>query len=165
MTEQDVSPINARLIAAIEPLAAIDPSDRVIAPPQRVTLSEGRECLVLWQPDSVGGDWSVVLHARPADPQDAVTPVGRLAVHMPSDGAAAVYWEDADREFREFVADRFASIVEELAARQSVELANVRNRAGLSSNIARGMGSYIPHLVVLGGLAAFAYMFGIVHIK
>ena len=165
MTEQDVSPINARLIAAIEPLAAIDPSDRVIAPPQRVTLSEGRECLVLWQPDSVGGDWSVVLHARPADLHDAVTPIGRLAVYLPTDGAATVFWENADREFRAFAADRFASIVQDLAARQSIEAANVRKRAGLSSSAARKMGAYIPHLVVLGGLAAFAYMFGIVHVK
>jgi hypothetical protein len=86
-------------------------------------------------------------------------------VHMPSEGAPAVFWEDADDAFRDWIASQFATIVQSLAQRQPSELASVRQRAGLSNSLARKLGEMLPHMVALGGLVAFAYMFGIVHIK
>jgi hypothetical protein len=153
------------LLAAIRPLADVDPSDRVAAPPQRLPMSETRECQVIWQADSVGGEWSLVLHARSPDVRDQDMLIARCAVHLPLDGLPSIHWEDADSQFCAFVANHFSAIVCDLADRQPAELAVVRSRAGLSDRSARKLGAFIPHLVALGGLAAFAYMFGIVHIK
>jgi hypothetical protein len=165
MTDPVAAGRDAELLSALKPLSAIDPSERVAAPPQRLPLADGRECLVLWRPDSAGGDWSLVLHGRTPDIADTSQAVARLAVHMPSEGAPAVFWEDADDAFRDWIASQFATIVQSLAQRQPSELASVRQRAGLSNSLARKLGEMLPHMVALGGLVAFAYMFGIVHIK
>jgi hypothetical protein len=164
MTQPVAAGRDAELLSALMPLSAIDPSERVAAPPQRLLLDDGRECLVLWRPDSAGGDWSLVLYGRTLDVADTSTAVARLAVHVPSDGAPAIYWEDADDAFRDWVASQFPPIVQGLAQNQASELASVRQRAGVSDGIAKKLGEMLPHFVVLGGMLAFAYMFGIVHI-
>ncbi|MCA8930305.1 MAG: hypothetical protein KDC18_19775 [Alphaproteobacteria bacterium] len=165
MTSPSASPSDPALLAALAPLGAIDPADRAIAPPHRRPLDERRECLVIWQPDSEGGDWSLVVYARPVDPTDTATPVARLALHLPaSQDRASVHWEDADPAFRAWAAAELPAIARDLAAGQPAELARLRARARINTNVAGKLSGLLPHAVVLGGLAAFAYMFGIVNI-
>lgn len=166
MTDSTASPTEASLIAAVEPLRAIGADDRVAASPSRVPMSDGRECLVLWRPNSTNGDWSLVLYARSPNPAEHRALVARLAVHLPAGNKSpAVFWEDADPEFRQWADANLPEIAREIAHEQPQQLAVVRQRAGLSDSLAKKFGEIIPHLVVLGGLAGFAYMFGIVHIK
>ncbi len=156
----------AALTEAMAPLLAIDPAQRIATPPQRLPLPDGRECLVQWQADSDGGDWSLVLHARAVDVTDTATPLARLALHLrDAEPASAVFWENADQAFREWVPAHLPGIVRQIAGDQAAEFAAVRQRAGLAGNVVGKLSGLLPHVVVLGGLAAFAYMFGIVHIK
>lgn len=171
MTTAAAYPHDADLAKAVAPLGAIDPAERVATPPLRLPLDQGRECLVQWQPDSEGGTWSLLLHARPVDPSDTGSPVARLALHLtnptgePSADAPSVYWEHADDAFRAWAAARLPVIAADIAARQPEELAALRARSGVGGTVPRKLSGLLPHLVVLGGLAVFAYMFGIVHIK
>ena len=151
--------------AAMAPLLALEPAQRVAAPPQRLPLPDGRECLVQWQPDSDGGSWSLVLHARPVAVTDSETPSARLALHLSdAEPALAVFWENADPVFRDWVLANLPMIARQIAGGQPAELATVQQRAGLSGNVVGKLSGLLPHVVVLGGLAVFAYMFGVVHI-
>ncbi len=166
MTDRAAFPSDASLIAATAPLRSIDASDRIAAPPSRRPMGDGRECLVLWRPESMDDDWSLVLYGRPSDASDTQTPVARLALHLPSNGSdPSVYWEDADPTFRAWVEANLGDISQSIAGQQPQHLAAARQQAGLSTNLAQKLGELIPHVVVLGGLTAFAYMFGVVHIK
>lgn len=166
MNTAPASPDEPALAEAMAPLRAIPAASRVTAPPRRLPMADGRECLVQWQPDSEGGDWSLVLHARSPDATDIETPLARLALHL-REGAKppSIYWEGADEAFRGWVAENLPAIARDVAARQAAELEAVRLRAGITANLARKLGELLPHVVVLGGLAVFAYMFGIVHIN
>jgi len=138
----------------------------VTAPPRRLPIGDGRECLVQWQPDSEGGDWSLVLHARSPDATDIETQVARLALHLPEgEQPPSIYWEGADEAFRGWAAASLPAIARDIADRQASELEAVRLRAGLTANLTRKLGELLPHVVVLGGLAVFAYMFGVVHVN
>ena len=154
------------LMEAMAPLRAIAPDSRIAAPPQRLAMDDGRECLVQWRAEWEGGEWALVLHARSPDPLDLDTQPARLALHLPEGGEApSVYWERADEVFRQWAIAHVPAIAREIADAQPGELATVRKRARLSAGAARKLGELLPHAVVLGGMAVFAYMFGVVHIN
>ena len=153
------------LLQALAPLAAIDPSDRIAAPPRRLPLSDGRECLVLWHADAAGADWTLTLIARPDDPADRESPLTRLALHLPtSEGEPSAAWEGEDADFRAWLGQHLPGIAQDLAAAQPTVRSTTIERAGLSNTRAQKLGELLPHLVLLGALAAFVYMFGVVHI-
>jgi|GEM_PF-4643508 len=157
---------DAALINALAPLQAIDPNERIAAAPMRLPLDAARECLVIWQPDSDGGAWSLVVYARPVATADTATPVARLALHLPAkaDETPSVFWEGADDAFRAWALAQLPGIAHDLAKRQPADLAAVRRRAGVQTNAIRKLSGLLPHAVVLAGLAVFAYMFGVVNI-
>ena len=129
-------------------------------------MDDGRECLVQWQPDAEGGDWSLVLHARPLDVNDTETAIARLALHLPEDGQPpSAHWEAAEDAFRAWAKAQLPAIAAEIAGCQPADLAAAQARAGISANAIRKLSELLPHVVVLGGFAVFAYMFGVVHIN
>jgi hypothetical protein len=120
---------------------------------------------VQWQSDADCSAWSLVLHARPQAVRDTETPLARLALHLPGgDKQPSVFWEGADDSFRAWVPAHLPAIAQDIASHQPADLAQAQARAGVSENIARKLSELLPHVVVLAGLAAFAYMFGVVNI-
>jgi len=157
---------DAALLAALAPLRAIDQNHRLAAAPRRLAMPDGRECLVQWQSDADGSDWSLVLHARPQAVRDTETPLARLALHLPEDDQQPlVFWEGADDAFRAWVPAQLPAIALDITSHQAADLAQAQVRAGVSASIARKLSGLLPHVVVLVGLAAFAYMFGVVNIN
>ena len=156
---------DAALLPSLAPLLAIDQNHRIAAAPRRLAMPDGRECLVQWQSDADGSNWSLVLHARPQAVRDTETPLARLALHLPEgDQQPSIFWEGPDDAFRAWTAAQLPAIAQDIACHQAADLAQAQARAGVSAGIARKLSGLLPHVVVLGGLAAFAYMFGVVNI-
>lgn len=76
----------------------------------------------------------------------------------------SINWVDADDQFTAWVRDRLPEIASAISSSMSPERDRLSARAA-----ARGQGTslrdFIPHIVIVIALAAFAYMFAIVHIK
>lgn len=149
----------------LKALQQIDSTERIAAAPRRMAMDAGRECLVVWQPDSVGGDWTLTLTERATDPEVREAPAARLALHLPHDDRPVTsHWEGESQSFQPWLREHLPGVIADIAADQPAIRAATIARAGLTETRAKKLGELLPHVVVVAAIVAFVYMFGVVHI-
>ena len=150
---------------ALGALTTLSPDLCVPLPPRRISLGEAKECLVQWQPAGAAGEWRLSLTKRSESIDDTdFAPQTFQASIDPANQRARFEQAGSDTPFFAWVGEHLADIAADTRARQAKERVPLMARAQVSSR-AFAIWEYIPHIVILIALAAFAYMFAIVHIK
>ena len=156
---------DSRLIEPLRRLSAVEPGQCIQLPPRRVPLSNGCECLVEWRSSANSNQWHLCLSKRPVDVDNTSDSVQQLSAILRLDGREPVVsWKNQDGGFTEWARGALPEIVDTVLASQSGELSRIAARAAVTSP-KTSLKDFIPHIVILIALAAFAYMFAIVHIK
>jgi hypothetical protein len=153
---------------ALNPLLALTPADCVALPAQRLPAGEGRECLVQWRAaDRYSHErWLLTMTERPAVGSTDTAPPQSLEVNIDlNQRQTDLRWHNADPSFTARMqrqADRIASTT---AAQMADARQALHQLSGVDKIRQHWALAYLPHVVIIVGLTAFAYMFSIVHIK
>lgn len=159
------------LQGALAALTALEPRDCVPLPPRRIPLPDGRECLVQWQPGDGPGRWRLSLTERSARPDDRSSPVSIFSARIDlSARKASVEWEnvasdDTGRNFAQWIESNLSRIVSEVVAAQVGARTPFLRRARAKGHAGVSLLDFVPHVVIVVALAAFVYMFGVIHVK
>ncbi len=146
-------------------LASLDSDQCVALPPRRLPLQEGQECLVQWQPGKRTSEWRLCLTKRPVSLDDTTAGVQQFRASVDvQDRSSSVAWEYADADFGDWVKRHLPGIATEIRDLQQQERQTLVKRAQITERRTT-VKDFIPHIVILLALAAFAYMFATVHIK
>ena len=158
-------PIDSALLDSLEPLTTMPANLCVPLAPRRIPLQDGQECLVQWRAGSNSDHWALSLTKRPVsvDETDVVPLTFQTAIDLQS-GTASASWSGQEPSFREWVTANLARIAAETRKLQEQNRPALLARAQVSAK-AFSVKEYVPHAVILLALAAFVYMFAIVHIK
>ena len=156
---------DAAYVAPLRSLASMAASDCVPLPPRRVAMEDGYECLIEWRPARHPDQWRLDLTKRATSVDDRESPVQKFGAAISlGESAPAVSWEGSDTGFAEWLKTALPEIVAETERLQSVEQGKIKARAQIGRS-GLSVRDFIPHIVIVIALAAFAYMFAIVHIK
>lgn len=161
----DAEHFDSDLADPLSDLASLDSEECVALPPRRLPLRDGEECLVQWAPGKRTGQWQLRLSKRPVSVDDTAGEVRQFQATLDLlDHSSAVAWQDADADFRDWVRRQLPEIAAETRDLQRQERQILAQRAQVSGQRTT-VKDFIPHIVILLALAAFAYMFAAVHIK
>lgn len=153
------------LLDPLRRLASMEASDCVPLPPRRLAMDAGYECLVEWRPLQHPNEWRLDLTRRPISVDDTESQVQRFGAAISLGGRApGISWDGHEEAFANWVKQALPGIVAETQNMQATERGKVDARAQISRSRA-SIRDFIPHIVILIALAAFAYMFAVVHIK
>lgn len=156
---------DTNIIEPLRRLSALDPGECIQMPPRRMPLNDGSECLVEWRGSPNANQWQLRLSKRPGDVDNLSDNIQQFIATLRLDGREpAVKWSNHDIAFSDWAKGALPGIVEDLLASQQCELDRTVARAAVT-NPKTSLRDFIPHIVILIALAAFAYMFAIVHIK
>lgn len=153
------------LLDPLRRLASMKPGDCVPLPPRRLAMDAGYECLIEWRPLHHPDEWRLDLTRRPISVDDKESPVQQFGAAISLGGRApAISWDGHEEAFDNWVKQALPGIVAETQNMQAAERGKVETRAQISRSKA-SIRDFVPHIVILIALAAFAYMFAVVHIK
>ncbi len=123
------------------------------------------ECLVQWRPGNDAGKWHLNLTKRAEAPDDTTVGVETFRAEIDlATNSATIDRTDGDAPFFAWVDTQLSHIADDIRARQEQERPALMARAQISAG-SMTIRDFIPHIIILIALAAFAYMFAVVHIK
>lgn len=153
------------LLASLRKLAPMDANDCVPLPPRRMAMDGGYECLIEWRPMRHPDEWRLDLTRRPISVDDKESPVQKFGATVSlGNRAPTISWDGYEEAFKNWVKKALPGIVAETQDMQAAERGKIDARAQISRSKA-SIRDFVPHIVILIALAAFAYMFAVVHIK
>jgi hypothetical protein len=128
-------------------------------------MDAGYECLIEWRPLHHPDEWQLDLTRRPISVDDTESPVQKFGAAISLGGRTpAISWDGHEEGFDNWVKQALPGIVAETQNMQAAERGKVDARAQISRS-KTSIRDFVPHIVILIALAAFAYMFAVVHIK
>lgn len=158
------SQLDRTVDAALRRLAAFEPAEVIALPPRRLSIDDGLECLVEWRP-AAGSDWLLRLTQRPTSVDAANENLPQFeAIFRAGAPEPTVKWSQTDDRFTEWVGEALPEIVATISGSLSVERQRIAVRSATSAP-GTSFRDFIPHMVILVAIAAFVYMFAIVHIN
>ena len=118
-----------------------------------------------WQPGRGEGNWRLSLVKRPesTDEPTAAVQIFQADIDL-ARHASTIDWIGSDETYVSWVNAHLEEIAEEIRTRQEQERPDLMVRARVTPPVTT-IRDFIPHIVILIALAAFAYMFAVVHIK
>lgn len=154
-----------KISGSLVPLSTLPPELCIPLPPRRIPLADGMECLVKWRPGSTAGLWRLNLIKRPESLDDTKSGAQIFQTNIDlTNQTISIDRTGDDISFFNWIEERLADIAGEIRSRQEQERPALLARAQVSSR-KTSIKDFIPHIVILVALAAFAYMFAIVNIK
>ena len=148
----------------LQPLLRLNPSECAPLPPRRVAIGSEREILVLWQPTGAEDRWVLSMHGRPVSDQPVADTGSLNAVCDLKTGSIDIHAPSQDNRWSEIFTEHLSAIIQNIVSQQPSSQRELTDRAGVKvSDRVRAI-DFLPHLVLVLSIAAFVYMFLVVHI-